>query len=46
MSDIIEKNDAPEPTEASQVAVFGGQATKAGAVEVPAYIPRRTIVGK
>jgi D-xylose transport system permease protein len=43
MSDIIEKNDAPEPTEASQVAAFGGQATQAAAVEVPAYMPRRTI---
>src|SRR5258708_19796479 len=43
MSDIIEKNDAPEPTEASQVAAFGGQATQAAAVEVPASMPRRTI---
>src|SRR5260370_30784000 len=43
MSDIIEKNDAPEPTEASQVAAFGGQASQAAAVEVPASMPRRTI---
>jgi D-xylose transport system permease protein len=43
MSDIIEKNDAPEPTEASQVAAFGGQAAQAAAVEVPASMPRRTI---
>ncbi len=43
MSDLIEKNDAPEPTEASQVAAFGGQAPQAAAVEVPAYLPRRTI---
>ena len=46
MSDIIEKNDTPEPTEASQVAAFGGKTTGAVAVEVPAYMPRRTIVGK
>ncbi len=46
MSDIIEKNDTPEPSEASQVAAFGGQTTKAAAVEAPAYMPRRTIVGK
>ena len=43
MSDIIEKNDTPEPSEASQVAAFGGQATAASAVEVPSYMPRRTI---
>src|SRR5258708_1119527 len=43
MSDIIEKNDAPEPTEASQVAAFGGQATQPAAVEVPPSMPRRTI---
>jgi D-xylose transport system permease protein len=45
MGDIIEKNDTPEPSEASQVAAFGGeQATQAAAaVEVPAEIPRRTI---
>jgi hypothetical protein len=46
MSDIIEKNDTPEPTEASKVAAFGGKTTQAVAVEVPAYMPRRTIVGK
>jgi D-xylose transport system permease protein len=43
MSDIIEKNDTPEPTEASQVPAFGGQTTEAATVEVPAYMPRRTI---
>ena len=43
MSDIIEKNDAPEPSEASQVAAFGGEATEAAAVEVPAYMPRPTL---
>jgi D-xylose transport system permease protein len=43
MSDIIEKNDSPEPSEASQVAAFGGQTTEAAAVEVPSYMPRRTI---
>src|SRR6266566_3293139 len=43
MGDIIEKNDAPEPSEASQVAAFGGQATEAAAVEVPSYMPRRTL---
>src|SRR6266487_442448 len=43
MSDIIEKNDTPEPSEASQVAAFGGQATEAAAVEVPSYMPRRTL---
>ena len=43
MSDIIEKNDTPEPSEASQVAAFGGQAGEAAAVEVPSYMPRRTL---
>ena len=43
MSDIIEKNDSPEPSEASQVAAFGGEATGAAAVEVPSYMPRRTL---
>src|SRR5436190_5896040 len=43
MSDIIEKNDSPEPSEASQTAAFGGQASEAGAVEVPSYMPRRTL---
>jgi D-xylose transport system permease protein len=43
MSDIIEKNDTPEPSEASQVAAFGGQASEAAAVEVPSYMPRRTL---
>src|SRR5919108_798766 len=45
MSDIIEKNDSPEPTEASQMAAFGGGglAAAAASVEVPSYMPRRTV---
>src|SRR5260370_13307930 len=43
MSDIIDTNDGPDPLEASQVAAFGGEATQAAAVEVPAHMPRRTI---
>jgi len=43
MSDIIEKNDTPEPSEASEMAAFGGQAAAASAVEVPSYMPRRTV---
>src|SRR3989442_14928836 len=43
MSDIIEKNDAPEPSEASQVAAFGWLTTEAAAVAVPSYMARRTI---
>ncbi len=43
MSDIIEKNDSPEPTEASQMTAFNGQTTAAATVEVPSYMPRRTI---
>jgi len=45
MGDIIEKNDTPEPSEASQVAAFGDEQTTkaAAAVEVPAFMPRRTI---
>jgi D-xylose transport system permease protein len=43
MSDIIEKNDSPEPTEASQVAAFGGKEAAAASVEVPSYMPRRTV---
>ena len=43
MSDIIEKNDSPEPTEASQVAAFGGKAVAAPSVEVPSDMPRRTV---
>jgi len=41
MGDIIEKNDSPEPSEASQVAAFGGKAPRAAGVEVPFYLPRR-----
>lgn len=43
MSDIIEKNDSPEPTEASQMSAFRGQAPTGAAVEVPSYMPKRTI---
>jgi D-xylose transport system permease protein len=43
MSDIIEKNDTPEPSESSQVAAFGGPEAQAAAVEVPSYMPRRTL---
>jgi D-xylose transport system permease protein len=43
MSDIIEKNDSPEPTEASQMTAFNGQATAGASVEVPSYMPRRSI---
>jgi D-xylose transport system permease protein len=43
MSDIIEKNDSPEPTEASQEAAFGGKEVAAASVEVPSYMPRRTV---
>src|SRR6266496_1011219 len=43
MSETVEKNDTPEPSEASQVAAFGGQAAAASAVEVPSYMPRRTL---
>ncbi len=42
MSDIIEKNDSPEPTEASQAAAFGGKEAAAVSVEVPSYMPRQT----
>ncbi len=43
MSDIIEKNDAPEPAESSAVPAFGAKSTGAAAVEVPSYMPRRTL---
>jgi D-xylose transport system permease protein len=45
MGDIIEQNQTPEPSEASQVEAFGdGTKTfSAAAVEVPSYTPRRTI---
>ncbi len=43
MSEIVEKNDAPEPSKASQVATPGEQTAQAAAVEVPSYLPRRTI---
>ncbi len=43
MSETVEKNDTPEPSEASQMAAFGGQAVQAADVEVPSYMPRRTV---
>lgn len=43
MSDIIERNDSPEPTESSQMSAFQEQAPTAAAVEVPSYMPRRTV---
>ena len=43
MSDIIEKNDTPEPSESSQVAAFGGTEAQASAVEVLSYMPGRTV---
>ena len=43
MSETVEKNDTPEPSEASQKAAFGGQAVQAADVEVPSYMPRRTL---
>jgi D-xylose transport system permease protein len=43
MSDIIEKNDSPEPTEASRLDALNGQDPAAASVEVPSYMPRRTI---
>jgi D-xylose transport system permease protein len=43
MSETVEKNDTPEPSEASQMATVGGQAVQAADVEVPSYMPRRTL---
>jgi D-xylose transport system permease protein len=43
MSGIVEKNDSPEPSESSEVAAFGGPEAQASAVEVPSYMPRRTV---
>ncbi|HJT58415.1 MAG TPA: inner-membrane translocator [Ktedonobacteraceae bacterium] len=45
MGDIIERNQTPEPSEASKVDAFGDgmQTFSAAAVEVPSYTPRRTI---
>src|SRR6266568_5736769 len=43
MSETVEKNDTPEPSEASKMAAFGGQAVQAADVEVPSYMPRRTV---
>src|SRR5579885_76398 len=44
MGDIIEQNQTPEPSEASQVDAFGAdkQSFSAAAVEVPSYTPRQT----
>jgi D-xylose transport system permease protein len=43
MSETVEKNDSPEPSEASQMAGPGSQAVQAADVEVPSYMPRRTL---
>jgi D-xylose transport system permease protein len=43
MSEIVEKNDTPEPSEASQMAGLGSQAVQAADVEVPSWMPRRTL---
>lgn len=43
MSDIIEENQTPEPSEASRDPAFGGQTSTASAVEVPSYMPRQTV---
>src|SRR5215831_19885059 len=43
MSGIVEKNDSPEPSESSKVAAFGGTEAQASSVEVPSYMPRRTL---
>ncbi len=44
MGDIIEQNQTPEPSEASQVDAFGAdkQSFSAAAVEVPSYTPLQT----
>jgi D-xylose transport system permease protein len=43
MSETVEKNDTPEPSEASQMAGPGSQEVQAADVEVPSYMPRRTL---
>jgi D-xylose transport system permease protein len=43
MSETVEKNDSPEPSEASQMAGPGSQAVQAADVEVPSDMPRRTL---
>ncbi len=43
MSETVEKNDSPEPSEASQMAGPGSQAVQAADVEVPSNMPRRTL---
>jgi D-xylose transport system permease protein len=43
MSEIVEKNDTPEPSESSQMAGPGSQAVQAADVEAPSYMPRRTL---
>ncbi len=44
MGDIIERNQTPEPSEASRVEAFddGTKPFSAATVEVPSYTPRRT----
>src|SRR2546428_13277464 len=43
MSETVEKNNTPEQSEASKMAAFGGKAVQAADVEVPSYMPRRTL---
>src|SRR6266699_421451 len=43
MSEIVEKNDTPEPSEASQMAGLSSQEVQSADVEVPSYLPRRTL---
>lgn len=43
MSDMIEENQTPEPSEASRTPAFGGQTSSASAVEVPSYMPRQSL---
>jgi D-xylose transport system permease protein len=43
MSEIVEKNDTPEPSGASQMAGLESQSMQAADVEVPSYMPRRTL---
>lgn len=43
MSDIIEQNQTPEPSEAESVPAFGAKTdSTVAAVEVPSYTPRQT----
>src|SRR5579884_3437517 len=42
MSELIEQNQTPEPSEAHSVPAFGSEASTVAAVEVPSYTPRQT----